>query len=100
MILALTISIPILQIIWRIAQRRFGIIYMVDSTIEIVVSALFILKIVLNLFLSSWRPIRFYLAPLAALGLNLGIGVGDLILCELVHDAWPFTTLTVASCLF
>lgn len=79
-LLALTISIPIIQIIWRIAQRRFDVIYMVESTIEIVVSALFILKIMLNLFLTWWRPLRFYLAPLVALLINLGVAVGNLIL--------------------
>lgn len=91
-LLALTISIPIIQIIWRIAQRRFDVIYMVESTIEIVVSALFILKVMLNLFLSPlepwWRPFRSYSAPLIGLLINLGIAVGNLTL-------FPFSETTL-----
>ncbi|KAF5390212.1 hypothetical protein D9757_002801 [Collybiopsis confluens] len=76
-------SIPILQIIWRIAVRHFGMVYMAESTIEILVSALFIMKIMLNIFLSPvspwWKPLRFYLVPLLALLINLAVGIGELV---------------------
>ncbi|KAJ3847155.1 hypothetical protein EV368DRAFT_51661, partial [Lentinula lateritia] len=83
LILASVISIPILQIIWRIAVRHFGVVYMVESTIEILISALLLLKMILNVFLSPvspwWKPFRFYVAPLIALLINLGIGIGELV---------------------
>ncbi|KAJ4494392.1 hypothetical protein C8R41DRAFT_919356 [Lentinula lateritia] len=83
LILASVISIPILQIIWRIAARHFGVVYMVESTIEILISALLLLKMILNVFLSPvspwWKPLRFYIAPLIALLINLGIGIGELV---------------------
>ncbi|KIK71151.1 hypothetical protein GYMLUDRAFT_33285 [Collybiopsis luxurians FD-317 M1] len=84
LILAASLSIPILQIIWRIAVRHFSTVYMVESTIEILVSALFILKIFLNVFLSPvsprWKPFTFYVAPLIALFINLAIGIGSLVI--------------------
>lgn len=95
LILASVISIPILQIIWRIAARHFGVVYMVESTIEILISALLLLKMILNVFLSPvspwWKPLRFYIAPLIALLINLGIGIGELVYCEC--DSFPFRSL-------
>ncbi|KAF9044840.1 hypothetical protein BDZ89DRAFT_1058937 [Hymenopellis radicata] len=86
-LLGLTVAIPTLQIIWRIAQREFGVIYMVESTMEIVVSSLFILKLFLNIYLSTerpwWRPLVSYVAPIGALSISLGLGVGQLILFDL-----------------
>ncbi|KAK0465205.1 uncharacterized protein EV420DRAFT_1513303 [Desarmillaria tabescens] len=83
-LLALTVAIPTMQIIWRIAQRQFGLIYTVESTMEIVASSLFILKLFLNIFLSPLSPwwLRFlsYLGPIAALLISLGIGIGQLVL--------------------
>ncbi|KAG7450372.1 uncharacterized protein BT62DRAFT_927672 [Guyanagaster necrorhizus] len=82
-LLALTVAIPIMQIIWRIFQRQFGLIYTVESTIEIVVSSLFLLKLFLNIFLSLvspwWLRLLLYLGPIAALLISLGIGIGQLI---------------------
>ncbi|KAJ3760405.1 hypothetical protein EV360DRAFT_39873, partial [Lentinula raphanica] len=82
-ILASVFSIPVLQIIWRIAEGHYGVVYMVESTIEILVSALFLLKVFLNVFLSPvspwWKPFQFYAVPLIALLINLGLGIGDLI---------------------
>uniref|UniRef100_A0A0W0G2L2 LIM zinc-binding domain-containing protein n=2 Tax=Moniliophthora roreri TaxID=221103 RepID=A0A0W0G2L2_MONRR len=79
-----SLAIPILQIIWRIAFRKFATLYMVESTVEIIISALFILKIFLNIFLSSltpwWRPFGPYAAPLLALAINLASGIGQLLL--------------------
>lgn len=84
-LLAAVISIPVLQIIWRILTG-FGTVYTAESTIEIVVSALFIIKLLLNVFLSLitpwWQPLRSYLFPIVALLLSLGVGAGNLIFCE------------------
>lgn len=93
LILTATLSIPILQIIWRIAVRHFGTLYMLEATIEILVTALLILKVALNIFLSPdtpwWKPFRYYGAPLVTLLINLTLGIGQLALCEhisiLVH---------------
>ncbi|KAJ7597169.1 hypothetical protein C8J56DRAFT_919382 [Mycena floridula] len=83
-LLAASLSIPLLQIIWRLVQRRYDIIYMVSTTIEIVVSALFVIKVMLNIFLSpqvsSLPSFRAYSAPLLALLINVGISVGNLVL--------------------
>ncbi|EEB88646.1 hypothetical protein MPER_13423, partial [Moniliophthora perniciosa FA553] len=80
-----SLAIPILRIIWRLAFRKFATLYMVESTVEIIISALFILKIFLNVFLSSltpwWRPFGPYAAPLLALAINLALGTGQLLLC-------------------
>lgn len=58
---------------------------MVESTMEIVISALFILKIFLNVYLNTnrprWRVFASYIAPLAALGISAGVGVGQIIYC-------------------
>ncbi|PBK77179.1 hypothetical protein ARMSODRAFT_265805 [Armillaria solidipes] len=83
-LLALTVAIPIMQIIWRIVQDQFGLIYTVESTIEIVASSLFILKLFLNVFLSPLNPwwlwVLSYLGPIVALLISLGIGIGQLVL--------------------
>ena len=82
-LLGLVISVSVLQIVWRTSARRFGTVYMVESTIQIVVTALFIMKIFLNIFLSPAlsRAIRSYIAPLAALLINLGIAIANLLSC-------------------
>ncbi|KAJ7492370.1 hypothetical protein FB451DRAFT_1502593 [Mycena latifolia] len=54
-LLGSVISIPILQIIWRIATG-FSAVYIADSTIQIAVSALLIAKLMLNLYLSTVAP--------------------------------------------
>ncbi|GLB36284.1 hypothetical protein LshimejAT787_0305720 [Lyophyllum shimeji] len=84
-LLGLSFSIPILQIVWRISPPtvRFGTVYIAEATIEVVVSALFILKIFLNIFLSPltpwWRPLQSNIAPLFALSISSGLGLGNLV---------------------
>ncbi|KAJ7897123.1 hypothetical protein B0H14DRAFT_3425170 [Mycena olivaceomarginata] len=81
-LLGSVISIPILQIVWRIATG-YSAVYVADSTIQIAVSALFIAKLMLNLFLSTvgpwWRPFLPYLVPIIALMISTGIGAGNLL---------------------
>jgi hypothetical protein len=86
-LLAGTISIPILEMIWRLAVRRYDTVYMVSATIQIVSSSLFVLKLFLNIFLTPvspwWRLLRYYLVPFTALLLNIGVtGIGNLISCK------------------
>ncbi|KAF9270356.1 hypothetical protein L218DRAFT_29755 [Marasmius fiardii PR-910] len=83
-LLLATLALPILQILWRIVFRTIGPVYLVESTMQIVISALFMMKLLLNIFLSPVFPrskaVASNLAPFLALGLNLGIGIGSLIL--------------------
>jgi hypothetical protein len=87
-LLGLVISVSVLQIVWRTSARRFGTVYMIESTIRIVVTALFIVKIFLNIFLSPAlsRAIRSCIAPLAALLINLGIAIANLLSCAYYLD--------------
>jgi len=84
-LLGLSFSIPVLQIVWRITppNLRFGTVYIAEATIEVVTSALFILKIFLNIFLSPltplWRPVQSNIAPLVALSISTGLGLGNLV---------------------
>lgn len=84
-LLGLCLSITALQVIWRVSppDSRFGVVYVAEATIEVVVSALFILKLFLNIFLSPlmpWhRPVQSYAAPLVALLISGGLGIGNLI---------------------
>ncbi|RDB28900.1 hypothetical protein Hypma_015388 [Hypsizygus marmoreus] len=84
-LLGLTFAITILQIFWRISMpnARFGTVYIAEATIEVIVSALFMLKLVLNVFLSPltpwWRPMRTAVAPIVALLISAGLGLGNLV---------------------
>lgn len=86
--LGLTLSIPILQIIWRNLRvfDRSGPVYLAETTIEIVAAVLFILKLILNIYLSRVTPrpriLRFYLAPISALLITLAVAIGNAIYCE------------------
>ncbi|KXN89896.1 hypothetical protein AN958_04900 [Leucoagaricus sp. SymC.cos] len=83
--LALIIVIPLLQIVWRlvVGQRQYGSTYIADSTLEIVASAIFVLKIVLNVLVSPsqtwWVPFRSYSGLVFALIITGAMGVGNLI---------------------
>jgi len=83
-----SISIPLLQILWRIviSQRKYGNLYVTESTIETVVSAMFILKLLLNIYLcplpSRWRSSGRYVTYIFSLIISAGLGVGNLIICE------------------
>ncbi|KAJ7293077.1 hypothetical protein C8J57DRAFT_15517 [Mycena rebaudengoi] len=76
------ISIPILQIVWRIVTGSSSV-YVAESTIQIVVSVLLITKLMLNLFLSNvapwWRPFVPYIVPFVALMISAGVGAGNLL---------------------
>ncbi|KAF7307176.1 hypothetical protein MIND_00511200 [Mycena indigotica] len=81
-LLGAVISIPILQIIWRVATGNSPI-YIAESTIQIAVSILFLAKLLLNLFLTTiapwWRPFVPYIIPILALLTNTGIGTGNVL---------------------
>lgn len=80
--------IGVLQIDWRVAsnENRMGAVYGAEATIEIVASALFILKLILNACITPVSPvsavIRSYAAIFLALVINLGLGIGNVITCR------------------
>lgn len=87
-LLGITIVIGILQIIWRIvpADNLLGGVYAAEAALEIVVSALFILKLVLNIILTHVSPrskvVKWYAAIAFALLINAGVGIGNVTYCE------------------
>ncbi|EGO02379.1 hypothetical protein SERLA73DRAFT_71505 [Serpula lacrymans var. lacrymans S7.3] len=82
---AASIAILVLQILWRIVSsfHYYGPIYAADTSLELVASILFILKLILNTSISPvtprWRTLREYSVPIVALFLNAGIAIGNLI---------------------
>lgn len=88
-LLATIPAITALQIIWRLIQRYhvYGAVYAVNVTLEIVVSLLLLLKLLVNTIPTSsiTRSHTFgeYVFPILALMFNIGISVGNLILCRL-----------------
>jgi hypothetical protein len=84
-LLSLALAIAILQVIWRITTpaAQFRIIYTTEATIEIIVSSLFLLKLLLNIYispLSSWgRRVKPCIVPFCALLISAGIGAGNLV---------------------
>lgn len=86
-LLLVVIAIPILQAIWRLAVgfMNFGPVYNTEATLEIVVAALFILKLLANIWLSPlmprWRTFRDYFPIIFALLINVGLGVGNVLCC-------------------
>ncbi|TFK57304.1 hypothetical protein OE88DRAFT_1730683 [Heliocybe sulcata] len=84
-LLGVAVAIPILQMIWRIvtSMATFGPVYDADGTLEIVGSALFILKLLLNAWLAPdetrWRVLCHYIVVMVALGINLALGAANLL---------------------
>lgn len=82
------ILIAILQIVWRVSPQhnRYAELYVTSGILETTISAIFILKIFLNLYLcpaTLRRPVMIaHIVPLLALLVNAGLGMGNLVLCE------------------
>ena len=94
----MTIAITVLQAIWRIAPhlRRFGTVYNIEATLQIVVSSLYILKLFANAYLSPlmprWKTVRDYSPVILALLISLGLGIGNILCCEFIpiSPLWEF----------
>lgn len=88
-LLAVALAISVLQIIWRIvpSANMFGAIYGAESAMEIVASAILLLKLLLNVCITPISPrykaLQNYSAMILALLFNLGVGIGNVITCEL-----------------
>jgi hypothetical protein len=82
------VLIPILQIVWRVDPKhhQYDDLYVAASVFETTISIIFILKIFLNLSLTSLEERRQvfvdYTAPICALATSTGHGIGNLVLCK------------------
>jgi sulfur relay (sulfurtransferase) DsrC/TusE family protein len=87
-LLAMTIGITVLQAIWRIVPylRRYGTVYNIDGTLQIVVSSLYILKLLANTYMSPltprWKTLRDYSPIILALAISMGLGIGNILCCK------------------
>ena len=100
--LAATLSIPLLQILWRLLpnQRQYGSIYIASTTIETVLAAVFALKLVLNVCISPqewWFALRSCVVPMFALAVQIGLGIGNLTECKYFLSIFRVSTLLLTS---
>lgn len=89
-LLAVCFTIFILQIVWRVvpSDNFLGPVYGAEAAMEIIGSALFVIKLLLNTLITSITPrsktLRRYAAMIFALLINLGLGIGNVATCEFV----------------
>jgi hypothetical protein len=87
--LAASLSVLVLQALWRTVHsiHEFGPVYDIEGAVEIITSAIFIVKLLLNVLLvevsSRRQTLLQYSSVLSALLINMGIGIGNLAHCEL-----------------
>jgi len=66
--------------------HEFGPVYDIENAVEIILSAVFIIKLLLNVWiveLSSRRQTLWqYFSVLSALLIGMGVGIGNLTHCE------------------
>ncbi len=102
--LVASVSIFVLQLLWRLADslRRFGPVYDVENAFEITASGIYIIKLILNALIveescrrqTLWQ----YLTAFVALLINSGIGIGNLLHCELfLQKAYNSESLLICS---
>ncbi|KAF8973895.1 hypothetical protein BDZ97DRAFT_403720 [Flammula alnicola] len=83
--LAALLSVPLLQMLWRLlpGQRKYAAIYVAESTIQTSITAIFILKFFLNVYISPldywWHAFRIYIVPITSLIIGVALGIGNLI---------------------
>ncbi|KAH9985429.1 hypothetical protein BJV74DRAFT_575988 [Russula compacta] len=88
-----SLSILVLQVIWRTVNplRRFGPVYNIDGVLEIAASGIYMIKLLLNAMIVQVHcrreTIWQYSATLFALLLNLGIGIGNLLVFTFSESA-------------
>ncbi len=86
--LAVSLLLPVLQALWRTVDvlHEFGPVYDIENAVEIILSAVFIIKLLLNVWiveLSSRRQTLWqYFSVLSALLIGMGVGIGNLTHCE------------------
>lgn len=86
-------AIAILQILYRAipAFHVSGPVYQIECTIRIIVSAVLLLKLLLNTYLAvlssrggipRWKTLRDYFPAMIAIGIGLGLAIADLVHCK------------------
>lgn len=105
-LLLMTLSVPVLQGLWRLVNAfdKFGPIYYVEGGIEIVLSAIFIMKLFANTFMSPlvprWKTLRDYIPPIMALLIGMGVGIGNILCCEYNNVCQALCLLITSSSIF
>ena len=91
--LTLCFLTPTLRILWhRLTSVRVrGPLIIANATTEIVLSAMFILKLILNTSLVChvlrWKALRDYVAPIIAIIISASIAIGNLATCtSILHN--------------
>jgi len=86
---AAVLDVGVLQILWRVVPNleNVGPVYLADCAIEIVASALLVIKLGANVWITPvlprWRVIRGYMLPALAILLGMGVAIGNLTYCKL-----------------
>ncbi|KAH8835158.1 hypothetical protein DL96DRAFT_1729598 [Flagelloscypha sp. PMI_526] len=79
------VLVPVLQALWRLGpgNATFYSIYLADSTFQIVLSGLFLMKVFLTFVLvpptQRTQALIHYALPISALGLSLALGIISLV---------------------
>lgn len=95
-LLLLAVAVLVLQILWRLvnAFKNYGPIYITEAGIEIGLSAAFMLKLVVNTFLSPlaprWHTLRDYSPVILALLIGMSVAIGNLWCCESLFTRFGF----------
>ena len=88
LLLAMTFVITFLQMVWRLvsSNRFMGPVYTAESTLEIIASVIFILKLVLNTLITTTLPrsrmVRRYSTMVVTLIFSIGLGIGNVAVCK------------------
>lgn len=82
--LGLTLAVFALQLVWRIDNKvtGFSSLYAAESAIQVILSAVFILKLVLNCsharVVSKWMCLLDYMGYIVSLIFGIGFGIANL----------------------
>jgi len=86
--LCLSLIVFALQVVWRIDSKSsgFSAVYSAESAIQVILSAVFALKLILNCLLCTvvpkWISMLDYLGFIVPLFFGVGFGVANLMDCE------------------
>jgi hypothetical protein len=97
---AAIIGMTILELLWRVVSNisEYGQVYIAASALEIMLSYLFLLKIIANVWISPARPrwltLRGYALPLVSLLFGMGVAAGNAALCTCFSFKVPTCSLS------
>jgi len=101
--LGLTLAVFALQVVWRIDDKidGFSTLYAAEAAIEVILSAVFILKIILNCahsrVVSKWICLFDYMGFIVSLIFSTGFGVANLMERMSLPDSSSPSMLTLGS---